>query len=61
VLTGIVAGILAQRPEQPRAAAAAAVYAHAVAGDRAAARGQRGLIAGDLFAELRVVLNRSSD
>jgi len=57
VLTGIVAGILAQRPERPQIAAAAAAYAHAVAGDRAAARGQRGLLAGDLFAELRAVLN----
>ncbi len=57
VLTGIIAGILAQRPEQPQIAAAAAAFAHAVAGDRAAARGQRGLLAGDLFAELRTVLN----
>lgn len=57
VLTGIVAGILAQRPERPLVAAAAAAFAHAAAGDRAAAPGQRGLIAGDLFAELRAVLN----
>jgi len=58
VLTGIVAGILAQRPERPLVAAAAAVFAHAVAGDRASVRGQRGLIAGDLFTELRAVLNQ---
>jgi NAD(P)H-hydrate epimerase len=58
VLTGIVAGILAQRSAQPQVAAAAAVFAHAVAGDRASARGQRGLIAGDLFIELRAVLNQ---
>lgn len=57
VLTGIVAGLLAQRPGQTLAAAAAAAFAHAVAGDRAAVHGQRGLIAGDLFAELRSVLN----
>jgi NAD(P)H-hydrate epimerase len=57
VLTGIVAGILAQRPAQPLFAAAAAAYTHAVAGDRAAVRGQRGLLAGDLFAELTAVLN----
>ena len=57
VLTGIIAGILAQRPEQPQVAAAAAVFVHASAGDRAATRGQRGMIASDLFAELRAVLN----
>ncbi len=57
VLTGIVAGLLAQWPEQPLVVAAAAVFAHAVAGDRAAVRGQRGLLAGDLFAELRAILN----
>jgi len=57
VLTGLVAGILAQRPARPQVAAAAATFVHAVAGDRATAQGQRGLIAGDLFAELRAVLN----
>ncbi len=57
VLTGIVAGILAQRPHNLQVAAAAAVFVHGVAGDRAAMSGQRGLIAGDLFVELRALLN----
>lgn len=59
VLTGISAGLLAQCPEDPLRAAAAAAYTHAVAGDRAAAAGQRGLLAGDLLAQLRRVLNPS--
>ena len=37
--------------------AAAAAFVHAAAGDRAAASGQRGLIATDLFGFLRPVLN----
>jgi hydroxyethylthiazole kinase-like uncharacterized protein yjeF len=57
VLTGLTAGIIAQFPNPMQTSAAAAAYAHAVAGDLAAARGQRGLIATDLFAELRSVLN----
>ncbi len=56
VLTGIIAALLGQglAPEQ---AAILGVYAHATAGDRAALRGQRGLIASDLVGELRAVLN----
>ena len=57
VLTGMVAGILAQCPERPQFAAAAAAFAHAVAGDHAAVQGERGLVASDLFSELRAVLN----
>lgn len=57
VLTGIVAGLIAQFPGDLPAVAAAAVYAHARAGDAAAAGGQRGLIAGDLFEPLRAVVN----
>jgi len=56
VLTGIIAGLLAQGLALP-AAAAVGVEAHARAGDRAAARGERGLIASDLLAELRGVVN----
>lgn len=57
VLTGICAGLLAQYPGDLLRSAAAAAFAHAVAGDRAAAAGPRGLLAGDLLAQLRGVLN----
>jgi hydroxyethylthiazole kinase-like uncharacterized protein yjeF len=57
VLTGLTAGLVAQYPDSLQKSAAAAAYAHAVAGDLAAGAGQRGLIATDLFAELRTVLN----
>ena len=56
VLTGIIAALLAQGLA-PQAAAELAVEAHARAGDRAARAGERGLLASDLFAELRLVLN----
>jgi hydroxyethylthiazole kinase-like uncharacterized protein yjeF len=60
VLTGITAAIYAQceltSPGLDRITAAAA-WLHATAGDRAAARGERGLAATDLFAELRACLN----
>jgi NAD(P)H-hydrate epimerase len=55
VLTGALAGILAQGGEA-FAAAAAAVYAHAVAGDRCARSGMRGVLALDVAQELRAVL-----
>lgn len=64
VLTGITAAVYAQcvndassahRPVEEIAAAAA--WLHATAGDRAALHGERGLIASDLFAELRACLN----
>ena len=58
VLTGVIAGLVAQRCV-PGLAAAAGVYAHALAGDRAARGGQRGLIAGDVIAELRGCVNPS--
>jgi NAD(P)H-hydrate epimerase len=57
VLTGITAGLLAQYPQNLFAAAAAAAQVHALAGDRAARAGQRGLLAGDVIAELRACLN----
>lgn len=57
VLTGAVAGLLAQC-RQRSVAARAAVLAHALAGDRAAAGGQRGLLAGDIAALLPSVVNR---
>jgi len=52
VLTGLVAGLLAQGLEPARAAAAAA-YLHGLAGDIAArARGMMGLVAGDILEAL---------
>jgi len=56
VLTGIVASLLAGGAPPPLAAAAG-VLLHAEAGDRAARAGVRGVIAGDLVAELRGVVN----
>lgn len=56
VLTGIIAALMAQGLD-PEDAAVAGVEAHARAGDRAAAAGERGLIASDLLSELRAVLN----
>ena len=56
VLTGIIAALLGQGLA-PEKAAELAVEAHARAGDWAARNGERGLIASDLFAELRIVLN----
>lgn len=55
VLTGAVAGLLAQS-SRTFEAAAAAVYAHAVAGDHCARSGLRGLLASEVAQELRVVL-----
>jgi len=57
VLTGIVAGMLAQYPDDMPRAAAAAAHVHASAGDLAAADGERGLIAGDVLAHLQSVVN----
>jgi NAD(P)H-hydrate epimerase len=56
VLCGLIAGLLAQGLG-PEAAARAGVLVHALAGDRAAARGERGLIPGDLLGELQPLLN----
>jgi len=56
VLTGIIAALMAQGID-PEQAAFVGVQAHALAGDLAAASGERGLIASDLLAELRAVLN----
>ena len=56
VLTGAVAGILAQCG-QPLLAAKAAVLAHAMAGDLCATDGVRGLLAGDIARALHAVVN----
>jgi len=61
VLTGITAAVRAQVGDTAAALsdiAAAAAWLHACAGDRAAARGERGLLASDLFDELRACQNR---
>ena len=58
VLTGVIAGLVAQRCPMGLAAAAG-VYVHASAGDRAARGGERGLIASDVIAELRAGVNPS--
>ena len=53
VLTGLVAGLLAQRPSEPLESTIAAVYLHGLAGDLAADRlGMRPLIASDIIANL---------
>ncbi len=52
-LTGIVAGLLAQKTDDPLGAAIAAVYLHGLAGDIAASRaGTRAMIASDINASL---------
>ena len=56
VLTGIIAGLLAQGLDL-ETAALAGVEVHARAGDRSARSGERGMIASDLLHELRAVVN----
>lgn len=56
VLTGAIAGLAAQLGCAWQATLVG-VHAHALAGDRAARAGERGLLAGDLLAELRTCLN----
>ncbi|MDJ0700998.1 MAG: NAD(P)H-hydrate dehydratase [Woeseiaceae bacterium] len=58
VLTGVIAALLAQGHSIENAAAFG-VQVHAMAGDRAALAGQRGLVATDLIAELRTIVNPS--
>lgn len=56
VLTGVIAGIAAQTADLP-GAARAGVLVHAMAGDMAARRGERGLLATDLFGYLQTCVN----
>jgi len=56
VLTGVIAGLHGQLRDA-FSAARAGVLVHAMAGDRAAAYGQRGLVASDLFSEVRALVN----
>jgi len=56
VLTGVIAGLIAQKLD-PLAATQTAVCVHAKAGDRAAKKGQRGMLAMDLMPEIRSLVN----
>jgi hydroxyethylthiazole kinase-like uncharacterized protein yjeF len=60
VLTGVIAGIAAQCGDLGRAARAG-VYVHAQAGDLAARRGERGLLAGDVLDQVRSCVNPTSN
>jgi len=57
VLTGVIAGLLAQGL-QPAEAAATGARLHGAAGDLAATDGERGLLAADLMGPLRLLVNR---
>jgi NAD(P)H-hydrate epimerase len=58
VLTGLVAGLVAQqRDGDLLAAVACAAFVHGKAGDAAAAGGERGIVASDVLAHLRPWLN----
>ncbi len=56
VLTGVIAGLLAQKLSLADAARAG-VFIHAAAGDDAAAAGERGLLASDLMPHIRRLVN----
>ncbi|HVC37595.1 MAG TPA: NAD(P)H-hydrate dehydratase, partial [Gammaproteobacteria bacterium] len=56
VLTGVIAALIAQGLPLPEAARTG-VALHALAGDRAAESGERGLMARDLIDALRHVMN----
>ena len=60
VLTGMVAGMIAQHPQQPYRASAAAVYLHGLAGDvvRRAA-GEQWMIATDLLSGLKDAIRQT--
>jgi NAD(P)H-hydrate epimerase len=57
VLTGVIAGLVAQMRSTAPDVVAAGAFAHATAGDQAAGAAPRGLIASDLLPALRGVLN----
>ncbi len=59
VLTGVIAGIAAQCDDLGLAARAG-VYVHAHAGDLAARRGERGLLASDVLDQVRSCVNPTS-
>ncbi len=62
VLTGMIAGLAAQFPDQLEAALLAAVYLHGRAGELGAAKlGEKALIATDLFAFLPEAMREAAD
>jgi len=62
VLTGLIAGFLAQFPDQVEASILAAVYLHGRCGELgAAARGEKSLIATDLFTYLPEAMREAAD
>jgi NAD(P)H-hydrate epimerase len=59
VLTGLIAGLLAQSPRSPLDATIAGVYLHGLAGDLAAGKlGMRSMIASDIIANLSEAILR---
>ena len=56
VLTGLIAGLVAQGME-PGIATVAGVYLHGYAADRCAGEGERGMLAGDLLPVIRSLVN----
>jgi len=56
VLSGVIAGLMAQGTAVVEAARSG-VYIHGAAADRAAEQGERGMLAGDLLAHLRRLVN----
>ena len=56
VLTGTVAGLVAQGME-PHAAAVSGVYLHGHAADQCAREGERGMLAADLLPVIRSLVN----
>jgi NAD(P)H-hydrate epimerase len=62
VLTGLIAGFLAQFPKQPDEAVAAAVYLHGLAGELGAeAEGEKCLIATDILQYLPDAMEECAD
>ena len=58
LLTGIIAALCSQfKQVNPNILTALAAYIHALAGDQAAKSGERGIIATDLFKELKHIIN----
>ena len=56
VLTGVIAGLVAQGME-PDVATVAGVYLHGYAADQCAGEGERGMLAGDLLPVIRALVN----
>jgi len=57
VLTGVIAGLVAQTGVPGADIAAVAAFVHGAAGDTAARSGERGMVASDVLAQLRPWLN----